>query len=293
MGKIGYIYLTTNLVNNKKYIGKKQSSIFCNFYKGSGVILKKALQKYGKENFKVEILEWCETLNELNQSEIKWISLYDAVNNKNFYNIAKGGTGGNTYLCKSKEELKEIYLRRSLRMRGNKNPMYGVKRTGENAPMYGKHFSEQTKYKISMANKGRVTSEETKLKISKANKGKKIWYVKGKIPPNKNKKFSDETKKKMSLSKMKNKNPMYQKNVSESTKNKWYKSNKIPSIEIDTLIESSKNDFIKLKFKSIKQCQLYFHCSRDTVIQWTNNKISKRFKNIIYSAKLGYETKEI
>ena len=87
----GYIYLTTNLINNRKYIGKHKSSHFDESYKGSGKILKQAFEKYGWENFKVELLEECNNEDDLNQSEIKWIAKFDATHSKEFYNIAYGG----------------------------------------------------------------------------------------------------------------------------------------------------------------------------------------------------------
>lgn len=65
----GYIYLTTNLINNKKYIGRHKSPIKDNSYYGSGKIIKEALKKYGKENFSVEILEECNTKEELFEKE--------------------------------------------------------------------------------------------------------------------------------------------------------------------------------------------------------------------------------
>ena len=60
----GYIYKTTNLVNGKIYIGQKKSNVFLgDKYLGSGKILKMAIEKYGKENFSVELLH--ESLNKL------------------------------------------------------------------------------------------------------------------------------------------------------------------------------------------------------------------------------------
>lgn len=67
---IGYIYKTTNLINGKLYIGKHKATVFePDKYKGSGKLLLRAFTKYGKENFKCELLETCETVQELNERE--------------------------------------------------------------------------------------------------------------------------------------------------------------------------------------------------------------------------------
>ena len=62
----GYIYRTNNLINGKMYIGKKVSTKFlAEKYLGSGKLLKKAVNKYGKENFKVELLAEAKNKDEL------------------------------------------------------------------------------------------------------------------------------------------------------------------------------------------------------------------------------------
>ncbi len=51
------IYKITNNINKKIYIGK---DITCNpNYFGSGVFIKKAITKYGRENFTKEIIDFC------------------------------------------------------------------------------------------------------------------------------------------------------------------------------------------------------------------------------------------
>ena len=89
---MAYIYLTTNLINGKKYIGQHNGSIKDN-YLGSGVLLVKAIEKYGKENFKKEILEECD-ITELDEKEKYWIAYYNALEDENFYNLSKGGQKG-------------------------------------------------------------------------------------------------------------------------------------------------------------------------------------------------------
>ena len=67
----GYIYKTTNIVNGKIYIGQKKSKIFLsNKYLGSGKRLHEAIQKYGKDNFKVELIEEIFDENLMDEREI-------------------------------------------------------------------------------------------------------------------------------------------------------------------------------------------------------------------------------
>ena len=109
----GYIYKTTNLINGKIYIGQKKSSVFLEEkYLGSGKHLKRAVLLYGKENFKVEMLDTSETKKELDDKEIYWISYYNATDNTIGYNISNGG---NDYRS----------------MSGKNNPMYGNEYTDE------------------------------------------------------------------------------------------------------------------------------------------------------------------
>ena len=92
----GYIYITTNLINGKKYIGQhKAKKRLSKVYKGSGILIKKAFEKYGSENFTCELIEWCNSKEELNDREIFWIDHYNAVEDPNFYNCNCGGQGGN------------------------------------------------------------------------------------------------------------------------------------------------------------------------------------------------------
>ena len=90
----GYIYKTTNLINGKIYIGQKKSTIFLDSdYLGSGVRLKSAIKHYGKENFKVELLEECYSREQLNDREIYYIGKYNSQDLTIGYNLTKGGDG--------------------------------------------------------------------------------------------------------------------------------------------------------------------------------------------------------
>lgn len=105
----GYIYETTNLINGKKYIGMHKSESFDDRYKGSGVLLSKAIRKYGINNFTCSVLKECATKDELYHSEIEFISRFDAVNSDDYYNIANGGQGGDT-MCNLDEDFKRRRL---------------------------------------------------------------------------------------------------------------------------------------------------------------------------------------
>ena len=104
---IGYIYITTNNINGKQYIGKRTKPYFDTKYYGSGKHLKRAIQKYGIENFSVEIIEWCKSIDELNKAEKKWIKYYNAQEDPMFYNISSGGDWGDISKGMSPDELKE------------------------------------------------------------------------------------------------------------------------------------------------------------------------------------------
>ena len=73
-----YVYKTTNLITGRIYVGQHNGKT--KNYLGSGTILKKAFKKYGKKNFKKEILEECSTKEDLCEKEKYWIKYYDAKN---------------------------------------------------------------------------------------------------------------------------------------------------------------------------------------------------------------------
>ena len=89
----GYIYITTNLINGKIYIGqhKVENNEFDTNYYGSGKLLLEAIDKYGKDNFKCELIDWCNSEEELNNKEIYYIERYKSTTENNNYNISLGG----------------------------------------------------------------------------------------------------------------------------------------------------------------------------------------------------------
>ncbi|MDR1159845.1 MAG: hypothetical protein LBK69_04385 [Syntrophomonadaceae bacterium] len=194
MENYGYIYITTNKINGKRYIGQHKSKDWDSDYVGSGKLLHYAIKKYGIEKFICLPLAWAWNKAELNQLEIEYIAHY-----RPEYNISTGGTGGNLG-----EKVSEIL---SEKCKGEKNGMYGKKHTNETKLKMieaRNNISEETRKKIGEGNKGKKHSEETKKKLSEINKGKSL---------------SEETRRKMSES-------ASRKIHSEETKQKISKNSK-------------------------------------------------------------------
>lgn len=155
----GYIYLTTNNVNGKKYIGQHRSEKFePDRYLGSGILLIEAIDKYGRENFTCNILEECDSEDELNQREVFWIAHYNAVEDRNFYNICKGGEG---HTCEPWNK--------------GKHGVQEWTEKQEEAFEKGRHLPASDKLKkfLSEYRTNVVVSEDTRKKLSDAQKGKR------------------------------------------------------------------------------------------------------------------------
>ncbi len=64
------IYLTTNDVNNKQYVGQKCLKRDRKSYLGSGRLILKAIKKYGKEHFKRVNIDNANTQIDADQKEL-------------------------------------------------------------------------------------------------------------------------------------------------------------------------------------------------------------------------------
>ncbi len=136
----GYIYITTNKINGKIYIGQHKGTCFDKKYYGSGKLLKKALEKYGKENFTINILAKAETEQELADLEIFYIKKYNAAKSIIGYNMSDGG----------------------------KVPRL----SGSNNGNYNHRWTQEMRMKMSIMKKKENLKPETLMKMSLARKGK-------------------------------------------------------------------------------------------------------------------------
>lgn len=110
MSKIyNYLYQTTNLINNKIYVGKRSTNIspVDDSYLGSGKLLWNAINKYGKTSFKKEILALYSSLEELTKAEKEYVN-EEFLQRADVYNLRPGGDGGNTTIRYTQEQKKEV-----------------------------------------------------------------------------------------------------------------------------------------------------------------------------------------
>ena len=87
----GFIYITTNLIDGKRYIGQKKFDNYWKGYLGSGKHLREAIKKYGRENFSRNIVAIAYSKEELDDAEISIIKFLGADKSRDYYNIAEGG----------------------------------------------------------------------------------------------------------------------------------------------------------------------------------------------------------
>lgn len=113
-----YIYKITNNINGKIYIGKTVKSIERRFWehknnakKGRKTALYNAIRKYGEDNFSIEIICNCNTLEELNEKEIYYINKFNSSKSKYGYNLTSGGDGGPIRKGKSNSDYQKNKIR--------------------------------------------------------------------------------------------------------------------------------------------------------------------------------------
>jgi hypothetical protein len=143
------IYETKNLINNKIYIGYHKTENLNDNYLGSGTLIKKAIKKYGKKNFKKEILYVFPTIEEAFIKEAEIVNEV-FVSRRDTYNLKIGGEGGWDFI-NSLDDDDPIKIERK------QNISKAIKKMFNEGSLIAKGWHNK---------KGRIFSEEHKKNIS-------------------------------------------------------------------------------------------------------------------------------
>jgi group I intron endonuclease len=138
------IYLTKNLINNTCYVGYHSTeNLETDRYLGSGQLIKCAIKKYGRKNFKREILEILGDDVNWEEREIFWIN-EKHTKYPNGYNLTDGGEGGirKIFSEASKKLMSKVRIERNI-AKGCNNGMYGIKHTKESRENMSKTKKEK------------------------------------------------------------------------------------------------------------------------------------------------------
>lgn len=163
------VYKIVNKVNGKIYIGCHKTTDLEDGYMGSGIVLKRAIKKYGIENFEKEILEAFDNPEDMFEMEAKLVDHDDP----NSYNIKKGGLGGFDFINTKGLNVANIQRVNELGLNNSKDQYkLGNKRIKE--LMKDPEWKEAWRRKVIEGDpgkgfRGQKHTEETKRKIGRTN----------------------------------------------------------------------------------------------------------------------------
>lgn len=111
-GKFGYIYLITDTLHNKQYVGQRRGYKLDENYYGSGRIIQDLIKKYGTTIFEREIIDYASSQEELSQKEVEYIERYNTLY-PNGYNLTLRLQAIDPYIEKKLEYTEERLKRMS------------------------------------------------------------------------------------------------------------------------------------------------------------------------------------
>lgn len=158
------LYVKQHNKTGLKYFGKTTSKKVCS-YLGSGSYWRKHLRKHGKDISTIEIWTF-ESIEEASCFALEFSKINDIVASEEWANLQPENAVDGCPVGQQKSENHRLHI--------------GISMSGENNPMFGKHHSEITKNKQSVAKlgkpntklRGKEKSEEHKKNLSIAMEGK-------------------------------------------------------------------------------------------------------------------------
>ena len=91
------LYKTTNNIDGKTYVGCHKTNDLEDGYFGSGKLIKRAIAKYGLENFERKVLAQFDNKDDVYQMESILVD-QDFIDSPETYNLKLGGEGGFDYI---------------------------------------------------------------------------------------------------------------------------------------------------------------------------------------------------
>lgn len=198
---IGYIYKITCIPTNKSYVGSKVSETFVESYWSSSKNQDywDDLEKYGKENFRREILAWCNTLEELREVEKHYILSSKSLVTEGGYNLSYGAHNI-IFTDKIKDTMSKNRKKAWERLTKEEKEEWSLKCSKRNLNPNGVYQSQEYKSKMRLRSTGKHNlteegrerkrqigynqqcSKETRLHLAKIRKGRDIgkhWWNNG------------------------------------------------------------------------------------------------------------------
>jgi len=176
----GFVYVIVNKINNKKYIGQTSRCLTKRIYEYKAALkynkfynqhLLNAFNKYGWDSFEFKIIDTAQTIDELNNKEIKYINEYKTTDKEIGYNIESGGKNAIPDI-ETLNRMSKSHL--GIKQTDNWIDKRISKAGTEEAKKYGKAKTEEEKYTLSIKSpkywQGKQRDDKTKEKISKTKK---------------------------------------------------------------------------------------------------------------------------